>query len=576
MDFGRELYVAWRVSEGDVLHRDVASFYGPLSPYFNGALFRVFGASLRTLVFANLALLAAACAALWWAVRRCSSGGSLGATAGVLLFLASCGFAQLVSAGSFNFVCPYSHEATHGFVLATLAVVAGLRLVAGGGARWAAAAGAGAGLAFLTKPEAFLAAACGAGAALVLGLRQPGSRPPATRVAGMFAAGLLAPPAVALLLLSLALPLPEAWTGVLGSWAFSLNEDLWASPYFAWSMGTQDVAGSLGALARASAAQLGLFGAVLALSLLGRRYPRATLPLAALAAAGSGLGLAATWQSPAWREIGRPLPLWDLAALAWCATNLWRSRHDGASFPRQAARLVLALFALSLLPRMALNARFYHYGFLLAGPSLLLVAALLLDWIPAALARRGAPAAVWRSAALVLLAGVAAHHLGATRGRLQAKTVTLGQGGDRMLTDARGRYVQAALDGLRQASRHGDTLVVLPEGALLNYLLRLPSSVPYLSMLPSDVAQYGEDELLGALRRGPPSLIVLVHRDSSEFGARFFGRDYGELMARWIAERYEPIGRVGDPPLQDGSTFGLAVLRRRSEAPAREDADRRR
>ena len=31
IDFGREVYVAWRLSQGEVLHRDVVSVSGPLS-----------------------------------------------------------------------------------------------------------------------------------------------------------------------------------------------------------------------------------------------------------------------------------------------------------------------------------------------------------------------------------------------------------------------------------------------------------------------------------------------------------------------------------------------------------------
>ena len=33
IDFGREAYVAWRLTEGDVLPRDVVYVSGPLSPY---------------------------------------------------------------------------------------------------------------------------------------------------------------------------------------------------------------------------------------------------------------------------------------------------------------------------------------------------------------------------------------------------------------------------------------------------------------------------------------------------------------------------------------------------------------
>src|SRR5947208_11362089 len=58
-DFGRELYVPWQVAQGKVLYRDIAYFNGPLSPYFNSILVRIFGASLMTLAWMNILILAA-------------------------------------------------------------------------------------------------------------------------------------------------------------------------------------------------------------------------------------------------------------------------------------------------------------------------------------------------------------------------------------------------------------------------------------------------------------------------------------------------------------------------------------
>src|SRR5579872_5844251 len=59
VDFGRELYLPWRLSHGAVLYRDVDDFYGPLSQYVNAGLFRVFGVGFTTLIVANLAVYAA-------------------------------------------------------------------------------------------------------------------------------------------------------------------------------------------------------------------------------------------------------------------------------------------------------------------------------------------------------------------------------------------------------------------------------------------------------------------------------------------------------------------------------------
>lgn len=39
IDFGRELYLPWRITQGAVLFKDEMHLYGPLSPYLNSLFF---------------------------------------------------------------------------------------------------------------------------------------------------------------------------------------------------------------------------------------------------------------------------------------------------------------------------------------------------------------------------------------------------------------------------------------------------------------------------------------------------------------------------------------------------------
>jgi hypothetical protein len=57
-DTGRELYLAWRLSAGDVLYRDVAHFNGPLSPFLDGLWFRLAGVGFTQMVLADLGVVA--------------------------------------------------------------------------------------------------------------------------------------------------------------------------------------------------------------------------------------------------------------------------------------------------------------------------------------------------------------------------------------------------------------------------------------------------------------------------------------------------------------------------------------
>src|SRR5437763_13398227 len=58
VDFGRELYIPWRIANGEVLYRELGGHFGPLAQYFDGLLFKICGPGLMVLVTANLVIFA--------------------------------------------------------------------------------------------------------------------------------------------------------------------------------------------------------------------------------------------------------------------------------------------------------------------------------------------------------------------------------------------------------------------------------------------------------------------------------------------------------------------------------------
>src|SRR6476659_5558960 len=84
-DAGRELYVPWRLCQGDRLYADIAYFNGPLSPYVNALWFKLFGVGIRTLVFANVGLLVILVALIYRVMREMS--GQVAATASGVIFM---------------------------------------------------------------------------------------------------------------------------------------------------------------------------------------------------------------------------------------------------------------------------------------------------------------------------------------------------------------------------------------------------------------------------------------------------------------------------------------------------------
>src|SRR5919109_2877702 len=86
IDFGEQLYCAWRLSEGAVLYRDVELLYGPFSQYFNAAIFRIFGPGLIVLAIANLVIFAGIASGIYILFR--STWSILAAWFSTLIFIA--------------------------------------------------------------------------------------------------------------------------------------------------------------------------------------------------------------------------------------------------------------------------------------------------------------------------------------------------------------------------------------------------------------------------------------------------------------------------------------------------------
>jgi hypothetical protein len=224
----------------------------------------------------------------------------------------------------------------------------------------------------------------------------------------------------------------------------------------------------------------------------------------------------------------------------------------------QAGWLVLSL---GLLLKIALNVQTGRYGFVLAAPGTILLMVALVNWIPEWIQRHGGAADVFRKPAVALCLAVVTGHVKLATMSMQEQHFRLGRGVESFRTDSRGRAMDLMLRELRTRVRPGDTLAVLPEGAMLNYLSRTPSSIPYINLMPPEMFTYGEDQVLAALERQPPDYVVFAHKDTSEFGYQFFGRDYGRNVYAWVLERYDRVLTLGAEPFKSADRFGMTLLK---------------
>jgi hypothetical protein len=435
------------------------------------------------------------------------------------------------------------------------------------------------GLVFLTKAELFAppAAALAVGVALAAtaAVRSGSGVAHAARAPALLVAGMLVPPVICFGALASIMPPAVAARGIAGNWG-RLGAGIFDNPFYRSGLGLDDVAGNLGAIAWVTAAVVALVAVAAGIDMLLTRAigtSRLVAPALALAAT---LALIAAGAAIPWHLVGRALaPAAGLGALAAVALAL-RARTP-AEVARVALLPIWSVFAFLLLGKMLLAARIWHYGFTLALPATLLLVAGLVWLVPALVRARGGDGGFARALLLGPIAACAAFFFSWSSYQYARKDFAVASGADTFFAensayDPRAGVIAAAAAELQTLMPADATLLVLPEGTMLNWLLRRSSPSRYTLFVPPSIAfAGGEERMLEDLRAHPPDFIALLHRETAEYGAGYFGADphYGRAIRDWVLRDYTRVGRIGAEPFE-GPRFGVALLRRNSsDGPAR-------
>lgn len=554
IDFGRELYLPWRIAHGAVLYRDADDFYGPLSQYVNAGLFHVFGPGLIVLVAANLAIFAAIAALLYALFRRAWGPGA--AIAALAVFIGVFGFSQYVNGGCYTYAAPYAHEATHGLFVCLLLVWALLGWLERPSCWRSAAVGLCFGLTLVLKAEFILAAGLVLIAALWLNRRSAAVMPAS---AGMcLAAAAVLPSAVFLALFRCSMDWADAWSGAARAWWAVVGSRRFVSdPVQLGFLGLDQPWAHLREHALATAEAAGLIalmaGAAWAIGRLSHRIARAA---ALVVFAGAALDAGAF--AIHWIFVGK-----CLLGLAL----LYLASRVRPSADRNAARTLLAVLAAALLARMALNGRIYQFGFCQAALAAMLVTAVLMGEIPSLLRARGGLACALPIAAAALLAPGVAYLMERSGAAWRLRTHPVAEGRDRFWSlppsvDPTGELVNLVSARLRRTDP-SDTVLVLPEGEMINYLARRPSPLAPFFYFSAVTSGGAEDAIVDQLQRRPPDWVVIISRDLREYGIQRYGESpgHGQEIMRWVDAHYLFQGAAGGDPL-DVHQRGAVLLRR--------------
>jgi hypothetical protein len=424
------------------------------------------------------------------------------------------------------------------------------------------------GLIFLTKAETMLAATAVIIGYFLLTLSPTNWRRQATLFATLFFIALL-PIALFLAYFLTKMPLPTALQGITGNWYHILYSTPNKDAFYLTILGLDLPLENLLFLAGMFFGYCGLTILAVGSDYLLRNYGQWPKLI------NSGLLLLTTllvWLlNLPWGNLGRPLILLTGGGVGLLIWQLWPVRQYPDKQQQLLPLILWGLFSLTLLTKMLLHVRIYFYGFALSLGATMFVLAFSLYTLPQLLRQRYGGGHYCRTVFLTFFSIALIFYTYTCANVYDRKGLPLGEQADRFYgykasISPLAIGIDYALKELRPRMQPHHTLMVFPEGAMLNFQLRRFNPTPYSAFTPYDFNTYGgEPRVLARIIQTPPDFVVLIHREVLEYKLPPFGNDprYGQQIMNWLRENYHEIGLFGAVPFVS-TNFGVAIWQRNS------------
>lgn len=566
VDFPRQLYIPWRMSEGALLYQDVTSNYGPLSHLIEAGVFRIFGPGLDVIIGLGLGVMVVVLLLLRGIFGMI--GDRLSAWLCSVVFLTAFAMPLYGNAGGslYNYITPYSSEAVYGLAGCLLLVYALMRHVADGQSHWLLAAGSGLAIAFLCKTEILLAAA-GALAMYwtVSGIRIWRKKNVSDEDAGRVVRflRLIGWPLIGFLLVYLPVLFILASAG---GWPYGFRAVNWGlrvlfDKAYSQAAGTrfQDLATGFDDPGTNLAQHLewGILLVVCCAAVVwaGRQWQRS----AATGQMGTGVLVfvfAACFMVAVltdWLEIGRALLVPTLLVMLLAVGGSFRHAWRAKSGHEQLFRLAMvATAAMLMLARMLLNGRIYHYGFFLGVLAALLLVHVLIYEAPR-FGQRDKPNLFLQVAFAFMVLICSTQLVRLSLANYAKRTYEVGSGRDAFYSyqpgfSGDGAILNIIIAAMQKHLSDVKTVVAFPESMAVNYHLRKPNPVADMQFTPDVLAMAGSANDVAELAAHPPEAIVIYARAMSEYHVPYFGadEDSGQAILTWVGDNYVPVFVYGE------------------------------
>ena len=569
LDFGRELYIPWKLSMGGVLYRDIyVDHYGPFSPYLNAFLFKMFGVNILTLAFFNMGVVIIITYCIYRFFRHTANSVTAMMTAATFLSIFAFKFPN------YNYITPYAYALTHGIALSFFSILAFCQYIKKQNTFRVVIIGLLIGTIFLTKLEVFFAsmAAIGTGFIVLWHVEQFSLRK-IIRVSAVLFSSFLLPIVVFALYFSFFMPFQEALFSILTQYRQLFETAMTSNVFYLTSTGRIASSFYLGKILLVTGWYLLLFFLVWFVARLVEKISSTYYRMIIMIVAGASALFLLHFMNDVpsnWLDIRIPFAFQVVVAVMgiFCGITIWKSRKDKGKALNALPMLVFIIFAFVILLKVMLRVTINVYGFALTMPAALVVVAGVVYYIPRLAAKNAQSTTFIRALSIIMVAMFLVMEIGVIIDTYLMRNYPIATDKEKIITfdavlNIEGPVIGETLKKINETIKPNENFVVIPEGILLNYLTRRNSLSPYTSFLLGDLVMHHEDKMVERLSRRLPDYVILTDRGVGEWGFKKFGVDTGTKISEWVIKHYIPMCTIGNVPFQGSPLCNGVIIAKR-------------
>lgn len=554
-DTSRELWVPLQLLKGKILYKDLSYEYGLFPPYFMSWLYKIFGVHINTLIGCGIAVTATMSLMLYKTARFFLDRIASGLVAVSFLFVF--GFGSYNEDGTMNFILPYTFASTFYMLQLILSIYFFIKFINTAKLRFILLWVLFLYLAFLSRIElSFLSLAVFIFCGSIFIFR--------ARLNKFY-------------LLIFALPLFLGLAtylafGLINHAPIGLGQTIsmtLSGPFVLSKMGLDLPAENISSVFISFGFYIIIISALIVGSFLSSFFVRERTPRSFFI---SLLGVFSIcmvfwFGSHVLTEFAQYRCLPIILIIGAAVFFVRALRRD--NFKEDLSLLLLFLISLFTIAKIFFKALPFDYGFYLLVPALICYFFFFLKFLRDLLLTvfvKVRPAALNLLLAAFFLSGIIPYwNLSLKMYGLRSRKIETMRGALFQRSNEKNLAVYSLLNYLKLNTLENSTLVVLPEGASINFLANRDNPLKDYNFLPPFVRFVGDDLIISEFSRAQIDYIAIVGRDTSEYGFSFFGVDYAVKLAAWIRQNYREVGYFVAEPFTPGK-FGIALFKKRQDA----------